>query len=139
MDKRTVRDWMTTNPITIHPQQTLPQAYTLMKNHNVRRLPVVEEDRLIGIVTFGDIREAQPSDASALSSHEASYLVELMSIDSIMTPDPFTIQADEPISEAARQMLEHKIGGIPVVDAEGNLIGIITETDICRVVLACAT
>ncbi|HUF37554.1 MAG TPA: CBS domain-containing protein [Anaerolineales bacterium] len=138
MEKRLVRDWMTPDPITVHPQQTLPQAHNLMKTKNVRRLPVVEDDRLVGIVTFGDIREAQPSDASSLSSYEASYLVGLMSIDSIMTPDPYTIEADAPIAEAARAMLQHKIGGIPVVNADGNLVGIITETDICRVVLACA-
>ena len=139
MEKRLVKDWMTPDPIAVHPQQTLPQANSLMKNHNVRRLPVVDDGRLVGIVSSGDIREAQPSDASSLSIYEAAYLIGLMSVDSIMTPDPITIDADAPVAEAARVMLENKVGGIPVVSRDGTLVGIITETDICRVVLACET
>ena len=130
---------MTRDPITVHPQQTLPQAHNLMKSNRVRRLPVVEDDRLVGIVSSGDIREAQPSDASSLSIYEAGYLIGLMTVDSIMTPDPITINAEAPIAEAARVMLEHKIGGLPVVSGDGRLVGIITETDICRVVLECGT
>lgn len=135
MQKRTVRDWMTRSPFTIHPQQTLPQAHKLMKTRNVRRLPVVEGDTLVGIVTFGDIREAQPSDASSLGIYELNYLIGLLTIDSIMTKDPITIRENATIAEAAEIMLEHKVGGLPVVDEEGLLVGIITETDICRVVV----
>ena len=135
MDKHLVKDWMTKNPITIHPQQTLPQAHHLMKSRNVRRLPVVEGEDLVGIVTFGDIREAQPSDATSLSMYELSYLISLLTVDSIMTGEPQTIGQDDTIGEAARVMLENKIGGIPVVDAEGMLVGILTESDICRLVV----
>lgn len=139
MEKRLVRDWMSPNPVTVHPQQTVPQAHSLMEHHQVRRLLVVADDELVGIVTKGDIRAAEPSDASLLSSYEISALVDLMSIDSIMTSDLITIEPEAPIAEAARKMLEHKIGGIPVVDGKGGLVGIITETDICRVVLSFET
>ena len=139
MEKRLVRDWMSPNPITVHPQQTVPQAHSLMEHHKVRRLLVVADDELLGIVSYGDIREAQPSDASTLSGYEIRELINLMSIDSIMTPDPVTIEAGATIADAARIMLEHKIGGIPVVNEAGGLVGIITETDICRVVLAYET
>lgn len=135
MEKRYVRDWMTRNPLTIHPQQTLPQAHKLMKTKNVRRLPVVEGDTLVGIVTFGDIREAQPSDATSLGIYELNYLIGLLTVDSIMTRDPITVSEEVTIAEAARSMLEHKIGGIPVVGKDGALVGIITESDICRVVV----
>ena len=90
MQKTLVRDWMTKNPHTIHPQQTLPQAHKLMKTRKVRRLPVVEGDTLVGIVTFGDIREAQPSDASSLGIYELNYLIALLTVDSIMTREPYT-------------------------------------------------
>ncbi len=135
MDKHLVRDWMTRDPVSIHPQQTLPQAHSLMKSKKVRRLPVMDGETLVGIVTFGDIREAQPSDASSLGVYEMNYLIALLTVDSIMTPDPMTIQEDETIGEAAKLMLEHKIGGLPVVDADDMLVGIITESDICRLVV----
>lgn len=135
MQRKTVQDWMTRSPITIHPQQTLPQAHRLMKTKNVRRLPVVEGDQLVGIVTFGDIREAQPSDATSLGIYELNYLIGLLTIDSIMTKNPITVRQDSLIADAARIMLEHKVGGLPVVDSDGLLVGIITESDICRVVV----
>jgi CBS domain-containing protein len=135
MNKLLVRDWMTRKPITIHPQQTLPQAHKLMKSRGVRRLPVVDGGELVGIVTFGDIREAQPSDATTLSIHEMNYLLSLLTVDSIMTEDPITVREDSPIADAARLMLDHKIGGIPVMDEDGRLTGIITESDLCRLVV----
>ena len=135
MNKLTVRDWMSSDPITIHPQQTVPQARALMQSKNVRRLPVLEDEVLVGILTLGDIREAEPSDANTLSSYELDELVELMTVDSIMTSNPITIRETAPIAEAAQIIMEHKIGGLPVVDEEGGLIGIVTETDICRVVV----
>lgn len=135
MQKRYVRDWMTRQPITIHPQQTLPQAHKLMKTKKVRRLPVMEGDRLVGIVTFGDIREAEPSDANSLSIYEINYLIGLLTVDSIMTRDPITINQNATIAEAAKLMIDHKVGGLPVVDDENSVVGIITESDICRVVV----
>ena len=134
MIKILIRDWMTKDPHTIHPQQTIPQAHSLMKTNHVRRLPVVEGDELVGIVTFGDIREAQPSDASSLSLHEMTYLVGLLTVDSIMTRKPITVSPEDSIADAARMMLEKKVGGLPVVD-DGILVGIVTESDICRVVV----
>ena len=135
MDKHSVKNWMTRDPVSIHPQQTLPQAHQLMKNKNIRRLPVVDGETLVGIVTFGDIREAEPSDASSLSMYEMNYLIALLTVDSIMTPNPMTIQESATIGEAAKVMLEHKIGGLPVMNKNNMLVGIITESDICRLVM----
>ena len=135
MDKILVKDWMTADPITIHPQQTVPQAHQLMKKKAIRRLPVVDDGDLVGVVTFGDIREAQPSDATSLSIYELNYLIGLLTIDSVMTSEPITVDVNAKIAEAAQIMLEHKVGGLPVME-DGNLVGIITETDICRVVVA---
>lgn len=132
MENKFVRDWMTPNPITIVPKTTLPDAHKLMKESNIRRLPVVDHGRLAGIVTLGDVREAQPSDATSLSIFELNYLLSKLTVDQIMTREPLTIAPEATIREAARLMLDHKIGGLPVM-AQERLVGIITESDIFRV------
>ncbi len=129
-----VRDWMTPDPVTIDPQTTLPEANRLMKECNIRRLPVVEKGKLVGIVTLGDIREASPSHATALSIYELNYLLARLTVGELMTRDPFTVSPDTSIEAAARLMLEHKIGSLPVVDGS-RLVGIITESDIFRLLV----
>jgi acetoin utilization protein AcuB len=134
MRRHAVKEWMTPDPVTIDPHTMLPEANRLMKECNVRRLPVVEKGQLVGIVTLGDIREASPSNATALSIYELHYLLARLSVDAIMTRDPFTVSPDTSIEAAARLMLDHRIGGLPVV-AEGRLVGIITESDIFRLLV----
>ena len=134
MKKNYVRDWMTPNPITVTPKTTLPEAHKLMKECHIRRLPVLDHNRLVGIVTLGDLREAEPSHATTLSIYELNYLLAKLSINEIMTREPITIPPDASPREAAKTMLEHKIGGLPVVDS-GKVIGIITESDIFRVLV----
>ena len=131
MKRNFVRDWMTPDPITIKPKATLPEAHRIMKEKNIRRLPVVDNGHIVGILTLGDVREAGPSDATSLSVFELNYLLAQLTVDKIMSRHPKTIQADATIFEAARLMLEHKIGGLPVVE-DNRLIGIITESDIFR-------
>ena len=136
MNRLYVRDWMTREPITVDVKTALPEAHRLMKECRVRRLPVMEHGKLIGIVTLGDVREASPSDATTLSIFELNYLLSKLTIGEIMTRDPIAVTPDSTIRQAARLMLEHKIGGLPVLDPErGNLIGIITESDIFRVLV----
>lgn len=134
MKKILVRDWMTPNPVAITPKTTLPEAHKLMKERRFRRLPVVDHGKLVGIVTLGDIREASPSDATALSVFELNYLLTQLAVSKLMTPDPVTISPDATICDAANLLLEYKIGGLPVV-ANGKLVGIITESDIFRVLV----
>ena len=129
-----VKRWMTPDPIVITPDTILPEAQRLMIAHSVRRLPVVHKDRLVGIVTFGDLREAKPSDATSLSVYELNYLLDHLRIKEIMTPNPVTVDVDDSVSKAAQLMLAHKIGGLPVVE-EGRLVGILTETDLCRLIV----
>ena len=130
MNTEPVRSWMTEKIITITPQTTLPEAQQIMFEHKIRRLPVVKSDQLVGIVTLGDIREAKPSDASTLCVYELNYLMDRLTAKDFMTPNPITITPDAPIGEAARIMVEHRVGALPVVD-QGKLVGIITETDFC--------
>jgi CBS domain-containing protein len=126
-----VQDWMSSNPTTVSPYIHLTEVSRLMKDHAIRRLPVVANGQLVGIVTWGDVRKASASDVPALGHFEAGYLLDKITVERIMTPDPITIAPDTPVTEAAEIMLTYKIGGLPVM-AEGKLIGIITGSDIFR-------
>jgi CBS domain-containing protein len=127
---------MTPNPVTAPPDMSLPDALQVMKQHNIRRLPVMERGKLVGIVTRGDLRGAQPSEATSLSIFELHYLVGRITLDQIMTSDLITVSASTTIREAAQLMLQHKVAGLPVLDeAHEQLIGIITESDIFRMVV----
>lgn len=129
-----VKDWMTPNPICATPLMTLPEAHQLMKQHSIRRLPVVDKGALVGIVTRGDVRGAAPSEATSLSIFELHYLVGRITLDRLMTKDPLTVSPETTIGEAARLMLQRKVSGLPVV-AEGKVVGIITESDIFRMLV----
>jgi acetoin utilization protein AcuB len=130
-----VRDWMIPDPITVGPETTLPQAHRLMMEHSIRRLPVVKDGRLVGMVTLGDLRGAEPSGATSLSIWEVNYLLSQLRVEEIMTPRPYTVSEDATLGEAAQMMLAHKISGLPVVDEGGDIVGIITESDIFRMVV----
>jgi acetoin utilization protein AcuB len=136
MKKELVQDWMTKDVITITLDTSLPEAHQIMMNEEIRRLPIVDKNnKLLGIVTLGDVRGAQPSPATSLSIWELNYLLSNLKIKEIMTPDPITLNVDATIGEAARTMLEHRISGLPVVDNAGTLVGIITESDIFSMVV----
>lgn len=136
MKKELVKDWMSSDVITVKPETTLPEAHQIMTNEEIRRLPVVDNDgRLVGIITIGDIRSAEPSPATSLSIWEMNYLLSSLKIEKIMTKHPKTIAAEATIAEAARMMLEFRVSGLPVVDSNHRVIGIITESDIFSMVV----
>jgi acetoin utilization protein AcuB len=136
LDKTIVREWMTSPVLTIRPEAPISLAHAVMKENGVRRLAVVNaQERLVGIVTIGDVREASPSDATSLSIWELNYLWAQLTVAKIMNHDVITIGPDETIFEAAKLMMDQKISGIPVVDKSGKLLGMITESDIFRMVV----
>ncbi len=130
-----VKDWMSKNVITASPDTTLPEAAALMRENKIRRLPVVRESKLVGIVSNTDVIEARPSDATTLDIWELNYLLSRLRVEKIMSADPYTVQSDDSIRDAAQLMYEHKVGGIPVVDESNNVVGIITESDIFRIII----
>jgi CBS domain-containing protein len=134
MDKYIVRDWMTTNPVTITPATSLADAHRLMKQKKVRRLPVLDGGKLVGIVALSDVLEAEPSGATTLSIYEVNYLLAELKVDRLMKKNVITVTPDLPIRDAANLMLTHKIGGLPVLE-DGQLVGIITESDIFRMIV----
>lgn len=136
MKQELVSKWMTPNPITIEADVGLTKAHELFQEYDIRRLPVVnKKGDLLGIVTLGDIREVSPSDATSLNVWELTYLWTKLNISEVMTPDPVTVYSCDTIAEAASIMLENKFSGIPVVEPNGALVGIITESDIFRLVV----
>jgi CBS domain-containing protein len=135
MKQELVKDWMTRDVMTITPHTSLPEAHRLMTDKQIRRLPVVENGQLVGLLTLGDVRGAEPSEATSLSIWEVNTLLADMEINKIMTRQPITIAPEATINEVARVMLEHKISGLPVVNSQGKIMGIITESDIFRMVV----
>lgn len=121
---------MTPNPKTIELAATIADASELMRKHKIRRLPVVDNGRLVGIVTDRDLRSVSPSPATTLSIFELNYLLAKMQVKDIMHKDVVTINVGATIEEAALAMSNHHIAGLVVVDAVGTVVGIITETDI---------
>lgn len=130
-----VRDWMTKSVISVAPDTPISTAHQIMKNNDIRRLPVVDNDKLIGIITIGDVREASPSDATTLSIWELNYLWSQLTVEKIMTKDPITVKGTSSLFEIARSMLEDKVSGLPVVDDNNTLVGIITESDIFKMIV----
>ncbi|HAA89776.1 MAG: Acetoin utilization protein AcuB [Thermoanaerobacterales bacterium 50_218] len=125
-----VRDKMTPDPITITPKTTVAEALDLMRENKVRRLPVLDKGKLVGIVTDRDLCEVSPSPATSLSIFELNYLLARTKISEIIKKQRLiTIEPDAYLEEAALIMRDNQIGAIPVVE-KGKLVGIITESDI---------
>ncbi|MBN8595872.1 MAG: CBS domain-containing protein [Anaerolineae bacterium] len=134
-----VREWMTTPVITVTPFTSISNAHQIMKEKGIRRLPVLDNDDLVGIVTLGDVREASPSDATTLSIWELNYLWSQLTVEKIMSRKLFTVGPDETVLAAAQLMLDQKISGLPVVEKSGKLVGMITESDIFRMLVRMGT
>ncbi len=130
-----VKDWMSREVLTVAPETTVLEAGRLMIDRTIRRLPVVEDGRLIGIVTHGDVRGARAMSAVGVDMWELSYQISRLTVREIMTPNPVTVSPDDTIGAAAQRMLKYMIGGLPVLDHQNNLVGIITESDIFRLVV----
>ena len=134
MKRHLVGEWMTSEVISVSPKASLIDVKRLMSSNHIRRLPVVDKGKLVGIVTLGDVREASPSDATSLSVYELNFLLARLTVDQFMTRSVITVTPYTEIYATAELMLEHKIGGLPVV-SNGKLVGIVTESDIFRVLV----
>lgn len=123
-------EWrMTAQPFTISPEATVPQAVELMHTHGVRKLPVMDGGKLVGVVSESDIDRASPSMATSFSVGEVAYLLNKLKIRKVMTKNPTTIAKSAMLEEAAILMRDQRIEMLPVMDGE-KLVGVITESDI---------
>ena len=127
-----VSKWMSPNVISMDKNESLGTAIRLMREHRIRRLPVVSKGKLVGIVSDRDLKGALPSQATSLDVWELHGLIDRMKISDIMTTKVITTTPDSTIERVALTMMEKKIEGLPVLDTAGNLVGIITEGDVFR-------
>lgn len=129
-----VRQWMTAPAVTVIAQTSLLDAYNYMTENDIRRLPVVDKnDFLVGILTMSDILRTVPS----FFQHEdlaTDLLLQDQKVQQVMTTDPITVEPDDTVQDAAEAMLEYQVSGLPVT-SEGRVVGVITESDIFRLVV----
>ena len=124
-----VKNRMTADPVSVTPDSTLADALRLTREHRVRHLPVVENGVLAGIVSDRDIRLAMPSPLTVADADRAAFL-ERTPVSQIMTRDVITAGPFDPMEDAAQLLCRHRIGALPVVDAHGRLLGLVSETDV---------
>jgi len=131
-----VKNWMSKNVITVNVNDSMSDAVNLLKEHDIRMLPVMKNGTLVGIVTDRDIKRASASDATSLEIHELLYLLVQIKIKDIMTKNPITVPSDFTVEETAKILLENKISGVPVMNAQDQVEGIITQNDLFRVMIS---
>ena len=129
-----VKDFMTRKVVYISPNTTIAHAAEMMREQKLHRLPVIENDQLVGLVTEGTIAEASPSKATSLSIYEMNYLLNKTKVGDVMIRDVVTISQFASLEDATYLMLKNKIGILPVVDNE-QLYGVITDRDIFKAFL----
>jgi acetoin utilization protein AcuB len=130
-----VRNVMRTTVVTVTPEMSLAEAQRLMREQRVRHLPVVSGKQVVGIVTDRDIRTAVPSPATTLSRGEIAYQLDTTTVKTCMTREVVTVSPETDVIQAARMLLAHKFGALPVVE-RGVLVGMVTEIDCLRAFLA---
>jgi acetoin utilization protein AcuB len=128
--KNKVADWMTSNPITIDDDASIIDAVHLMKERNVRRLPVMHKGKLAGIITDRMLKDYSPGKATSLDTWEVHYLLSKTSVKEAMNPEPHTVTPDTKLTEAAKVIRDHKLYGLCIVDKKGDLVGILTIKDL---------
>jgi acetoin utilization protein AcuB len=131
----TVEKWMTKNPITIDQDASIIEAIHLMKEKGIRRLPVMTKGRLTGLITERMIKDYTPGKATSLDTWEVHYLLSKTSVKDVMNTAPVTVTPDVNLSTAAQLILNHKLYGLCVVDAKGDLVGVMSVGDMLRAVV----
>jgi len=133
-----VKDWMSKGVISLDVTDKLQYAIKLSMESHISIMPVLENGKLVGIVTDRDLKRASPSAATSLDMQEILYHLSRLEVGAIMSRYPITVPADYTLEEAAEVLLEKNISGVPVVDDVANMIGIITKNDLFRAMISLA-
>ena len=123
----TIKDWMSPNPVTVAPTASIARAQEMMVARRIRHLPVVQDGRLVGILSDRDVRTVLPSPATSFAVRELRYLLDRLKVSEVMTRSVVTVAPEEPIGEAARLLVENRFGSLPVV-AGGRLVGMLVDS-----------
>ncbi len=127
--KLTVADWMTANPMTIEEESSVIEAIHLLKERNIRRLPVMNKGKLVGLVTEKMLFGYMPAKATTLDQWELHYLLSKTPVRAAMNATPHTVRPETPIAEAAKLLHDRKLNGVIVVNTKGELVGLLTTTN----------
>jgi len=127
-----VEDVMTGTVVTLGPEETLRDAINLLRSKRIRHLPVVDEKKLVGIVTDRDVKRATPSILSGVAEDEYDNALITIKVAQFMTREPTTVSGKSELRAAVEIFIDKKVGALPVVD-NGQLVGILTEIDILKV------
>ena len=131
-----VKNWMNVKVVKIRPSESILQAAEMMKEHGIKMMPVMDGDKLLGVLTDRDLKHASASKASSLESHELLYLLAKVTVKEIMAAPAITVPFDYTLDEAAGVLLDKKISGAPVLDHSGAVVGVINQEDIFRALTA---
>jgi len=131
-----VKNWMSKKIVTVDADDSMQNAIYILQEQNIKMLPVMDGENLVGIITDRDLKKASPSDATTLDMHELLFLISKIKVRDLMKKPVYTARPDDTVEEAAALLLEKKISGLPVLDENNRLVGIITRSDIFRVLLS---
>ena len=131
-----VKNWMSKEVITVDPDDSMQDAIYMLQEQNIKILPVMDKEKIVGIITDRDLKKASPSDATTLDMHELLFLISKIKVRDLMKKQVYTANPDDTVEEAAAVLLEKKISGVPVVDENNRLLGIITRSDIFKVLIS---
>ncbi len=131
-----VKNWMSKDVISIDVNDSMTNATKKLKEHAIRMLPVMKHGELVGVITDRDLKKASASNANTLEIHELLYVLTKIKVGDIMTKNPITVPPDFTIGETADVLLENKISGVPVINNEGQILGVITEADVFRTLIS---
>jgi acetoin utilization protein AcuB len=135
---------MTKDPITIEKDATVIEAIHLMKEKNIRRVPIMDKGKILGVLTEKMVAEFKPSKATSLDTWEVHYILSKTPVTEAMNPNPYKVKPETDLTEAVQLLHDRKLNGVLVVDDSDHLIGILTVTnalealmEICRNPAAC--
>ena len=131
-----VKNWMNKKLVTIEEEDSMQDAIRVLKENDIRMLPVIKKGKLTGVITDRDLKRASASDATTLDVYELIYLTSKIKIKHIMTKNAIAVPEDYTIEETAEVLLNHKISGAPVLGTSGELIGTITQSDLFRALIS---
>ncbi len=131
-----VKDWMSKKIITLDVNDTMQHAINVSMENRISMMPVMEEGKLVGIITDRDLKRASPSDAALMDIQQILYHLSRLEVGAIMTRYPITIPIDYTIEEAAEVLRSNRISGAPVVDSDGIIRGLITKNDLFKALIA---
>jgi len=131
-----VKNWMSKDVVTVDADDSMQNAIYILQEQNIKMLPVMGKGQIVGIITDRDLKKASPSDATTLDMHELLFLISKIKVRDLMKKPVYTVPPDYTVEEAAALLLEKKISGLPVVDENNRLVGIITRSDLFRVIIS---